>query len=625
MATYPQELSITNTISDLDFQAGCVPNAVAAKATKWPDATALTDGSEILTYHELDSRSNRVAQYLRSLGVGPDVLVGVCLERSLDLVVAMLGILKAGGAYLPLDHSYPPDRLSFMLDDARAPLLITSEHLSGRVPSKKQDVVMVGAPEISEQPDHPPHVDIMPDDLAYVIYTSGSTGRPKGVEVTHGGLANLVCWHRQAFQVTPGDRASHVAGLGFDAAVWELWPYLTAGASVHMADEVTRSSAELLRDFLLARKLTISFVPTPLAEQMLTLEWPNQTPLRMLLTGGDILHHYPPVNLPFMLVNNYGPTECTVVATSAPVLSDKRSDPLPHIGRPIANVLIYILDEDLRPVPPGTPGEIHVGGAGLARGYRNRPDLTSEKFIVNPFSAEPGSRLYKTGDIGRLLPDGNIAFIGRVDDQIKIRGYRIEPNEIVSVLDQHPDIRESLVVAREDSSGEKRLVAYVILTPDSRTNASAIRDSLRQHLPEYMLPTTFVRLDEFPLTSHGKIDRDALPEPTVENSLGNAPVEAPGSPVEERLTGILQALLGIDQIGVDDNFFQMGGHSLLGAQMIAHVRDAFAVELSLRSLFDHPTVREMSAEIERLILAKLEAMGGSEATGALSSPESANA
>src|ERR1051326_2403730 len=209
MATYPQELSITNTISDLDFQAGCVPNAVVAKATKWPDATALTDGSEILTYHELDSRSNRVAQYLRSLGVGPDVLVGVCLERSLDLVVAMLGILKAGGAYLPLDHSYPPDRLSFMLDDARAPLFITSEPPSGRVPSKKQDVVMVGAPEISEQPDPPPHVDIMPDDLAYVIYTSGSTGRPKGVEVTHGGLANLVCWHRQAFQVTPGDRASH--------------------------------------------------------------------------------------------------------------------------------------------------------------------------------------------------------------------------------------------------------------------------------------------------------------------------------------------------------------------------------------------------------------------------------
>src|SRR5579859_1373454 len=398
MATYPQELAVSSTLSHLDFQVGCVPHAVAAKATRWPDSIALTDGSEILTYHELDSRANRVAQYLRSLGVGPDVVVGVCLERSLDMVVAMLGVLKAGGAYVPLDPAYPPDRLAFMLDDARAPLLITSQRLSKRAPSAKRDIVIVGAQEIAEQPDHPPRVDIMSDDLAYVIYTSGSTGRPKGVEITHGGLANLVCWHRQAFEVTPGDRASHVAGLGFDAAVWELWPYLTAGASVHMADEVTRTSAELLRDFLLARKLTISFVPTPLAEQMLTLEWPNQTPLRTLLTGGDTLRHYPPASLPFMLVNNYGPTECTVVASSAPVLSDKRSGAMPHIGRAIANTEIYILDENLHPVPPGTAGEIHVGGPGLARGYRNRPDLTGEKFITNPFSTEPGSRLYKTGD-----------------------------------------------------------------------------------------------------------------------------------------------------------------------------------------------------------------------------------
>ncbi|PYT21859.1 MAG: non-ribosomal peptide synthetase, partial [Acidobacteria bacterium] len=417
---------------------------------------------------------------------------------------------------------------------------------------------------------------------------------------------------------------SHVAGLGFDAAAWELWPYLATGASVHMADEVTRSSAELLRDFLLARKLTISFVPTPLAERMLTLEWPNQTPLRILLTGGDTLHHYPPVNLPFMLVNNYGPTECTVVATSAPVLSDKRSAALPHIGRAIANTEIYLLDEGLRPVPPGAPGEIHIGGAGLARGYRSRPDLTGEKFIPNPFSAEPGSRLYKTGDLGHLLPDGNIAFLGRVDDQIKIRGYRIEPNEIVSALDQHSDVRESLVVAREDGQGDKRLVAYVVLTPDSRTSAAALRDSLRQHLPEYMLPAAFVRLDAFPLTPHGKIDRAALPEPTVENTLGNDSVEAPVSPVEERLTGILKTLLSVEQVGVDDNFFQMGGHSLLGAQVIAHVRDAFGVEVSLRSLFDHPTVREMCAEIELLIFAKLEAIGGSEAARGVFSPESAN-
>jgi acyl carrier protein len=326
-----------------------------------------------------------------------------------------------------------------------------------------------------------------------------------------------------------------------------------------------------------------------------------------------------------MLVNNYGPTECTVVATSAPVLPDKRPAALPHIGRAIANTEIYLLDERLHPVPPGTLGEIHIGGAGLARGYRNRPDLTGEKFITNPFSAEPGSRLYKTGDLGRLLPDGNIAFLGRVDDQIKIRGYRIEPNEIVSALDQHPDVRESLVVAREDSPGNKRLVAYVVLAPDSRTNLDALRDSLCQHLPEYMLPASFVRLDAFPMTPHGKIDRAALPEPTAENTVSNDSFEAPGSPVEERLAGILTALLGVDEVGVDDNFFQMGGHSLLGAQVIARVRDSFGVELSLRSLFDHPTVREMSTEIERLIFAKLDAMGGDEARRVLADPESANA
>jgi amino acid adenylation domain-containing protein len=592
--------------SHSDCRSVCVPESVAAMATKWPDAVALTAGSKVLTYRELDSQSNRLAQQLRSLGIGAGLAVGVCLPRSLELVVGALGILKAGGAYVPMDPAYPPDRLGFMLEDAQAPVLVTNPVLAQRLTVAKGRIVDIGAPAVACQPDSPPPLEIGSCDLAYVIYTSGSTGRPKGVEITHAGLANLVSWHQQAFSVTPADRASHVAGLGFDAAVWELWPYLAAGASVHLADEVTRTSAEPLRDWLLTRGITISFVPTPLAERLIALEWPSGASLRILLTGGDTLHHYPRTNLPFVLVNNYGPTECTVVATSGVVPPDSNASALPPIGWAIANAQIYLLDERLRRVPAGVPGEIHVGGTGLARGYRNRPDLTREKFIPNPFSSEPGSRLYKTGDLARILPDSQLVFLGRIDDQIKIRGYRIEPNEIVSALNRHPDVAESLIVAREDISGDKQLVAYVVLHPDSTPTLTGLRGFLREWLPEHMLPAAFVRLEAFPLTAHGKIDRGGLPAPTADNTVVDDSMLSPPSPVEERLAGILTRLLGVARISIHDNFFELGGHSLLAAQVIVRVRDSFGVQLSLRGLFEHPTVREISAEIERLILAKPE-------------------
>ena len=484
MASYPQEITIGIAAPGADFQCGYVPEAVAVKAAKWPDAVALTAGAQVMTYGELDFRANRLARHLSSLGVGPNVLVGLCLPRSLDMVVAALGILKAGGAYVPMDPAYPPDRLAFMLEDAQAPVLVTNHRPARQLSTKQRIVLNTNAPEIARQPGQPLRDESMPGDLAYVIYTSGSTGTPKGVEILRSGLANLVSWHQRAFSVTSGDRASHLAGLGFDAAVWELWPYLAAGASVHLVDEVTRSSAELLRDWLLTKKITISFVPTPLAERLLTLEWPSHAPLRILLTGGDALHHYPPANLPFELINNYGPTECTVVATSSPVLPGSHLDLLPAIGRAIDNTNIYLLDDRLDPVQPGLSGEIHIGGAGLARGYHNRPDLTAEKFIPDPFSSQPGSRMYKTGDVGRLLPDGQMEFLGRVDDQIKIRGYRIEPNEIVSALNRHPDVRESLVIARDGANGGTQLVAYVIMDAESAPSHTALRDFLRDYLPE---------------------------------------------------------------------------------------------------------------------------------------------
>jgi amino acid adenylation domain-containing protein len=488
-----------------------------------------------------------------------------------------------------------------MLSDAQVPVLLSTRHVARRLPAGSRELVAMDASRFEKHPTSAPHVDVSPHDLSYVIYTSGSTGKPKGVEITHGGLANLVAWHNDAFGVTAADRASHVAGLGFDAAAWELWPYLAAGASVHMTDDATRNSAELLQDWLVAHSITIGFVPTPLADRMITSSrnWPRETALRVMLTGGDTLQHFPAADLPFVLVNNYGPTECTVVATSGVVRAGGKSGEKPLIGSAITNVQVHLLDERLRPVPAGAPGGIYVGGPGLARGYRNRDDLTAERFIPDPFSEAPNARLYWTGDSGRLLPDGQIAFLGRLDDQIKIRGYRIEPGEIVSALLRHPGIHEAEVVAREDIAEEKRLVAYLV-ADDIELTPKGLRDFLRDFLPEYMLPAAFVRMATLPITSHGKIDRTALPVPDVENTLQDDILDAPYTETELRVGEIVAELLNLEEIGLDDNFFLLGGHSLLGAQLIARLHSTFGVEISLRSLFEAPTVSALSAEIERL-------------------------
>ena len=607
MSTSSWESNVCEARHLFDLQSACVPERVAKRAAETPEALAVTAGAEVLSYGELDNRGDRLASYLRSLGVGREVVVGLCLPRCLDMVVGALGILKAGGAYVLMDPAWPADRLAFVLEDAQSPVLITDASLAKQIPHGRQVIVDQGAPEITEQSERLPLVKIWRDDLAYVIYTSGSTGQPKGVEIPHGGLQNLVSWHQQAFSVTSADRASHLAGLSFDAAVWELWPYLASGASVHLVDEYTRNSAELLRDWLVAHRITISFAPTPLAEDLLRMKWPPNTTLRIMLTGGDTLHHYPPANLPFALVNNYGPAECTVVATSGMIPPGKHDTTLPPIGRPIANNQIHLLDEQLLLVPAGSVGEVYITGAGLARGYRNRPDLTARRFISDPFSAKPGSRLYKTGDLARLLPDGQIAFLGRVDEQIKIRGFRIEPNEIVCALNQHPVVRESLVLAREGPSGDKRLVAYLVLESDSCVTPKSLRSHLRRRLPEYMLPSTFVRLETLPLTPNGKIDREALPAPEAANTLHDELSAEPPTPTQQRVIEILTVLLGHDKIGLTDDFFLLGGHSLLGAQLIARLRETFRVELLLRTVFDAPTVVGLAEEIERLAAKRADA------------------
>ena len=579
-----------------------VPQAVAIQAAETPDAIAVTDATETLTYRELACRAGRLADALRAFEVGPDMVVAICLERSAAFVVAALGVLQAGAAYLPIDPAAPPDRLEFMLEDAAPRVTVTESRLATRLPYGAWPRLDVH--EVTVGPGQPAarHDVVKPEHLAYVIYTSGSTGRPKGVEITHGSLANLVTWHRRAFGVTADDRAPLYASPAFDAAVWEIWPYLVSGASLHLPPDAARTDPEALRDWLVAHSITIGFVPTPIAERLMALPWPMWTPLRTLLTGADTLHRYPPDGLPFTLINNYGPTECTVVTTSGPVEPEPFGETLPTIGRPIDNVDVLVLDDTLSPVPPGAAGELYIGGVGLARGYRGRPDLTAERFVAHPDDA--GARLYRTGDRVRLLGDGRVAFLGRVDDQVKIRGYRVEPDEIAAALGAQAGVQACAVVAREDDGGERRLVAYVVAAAGAALGREALAAALRRSLPDYMVPATFVALPTLPLTTNGKVDRAALPAPDASNMLRDGEVVAPRSEVETELAAILSTLLGVEEVSVQDNFFLLGGHSLLGTQLIVRVREVFGVELSLRTLFDAPTIADLATEIERARLAE---------------------
>ncbi|HEV2660571.1 MAG TPA: amino acid adenylation domain-containing protein [Ktedonobacteraceae bacterium] len=443
----------------------CVPQLIADQASATPEAIAVTKNGHVLSYRELNERANQLAHSLRALGVERNSLVALCMERGVDLVIGLLGILKAGAAYVPLDPTYPAERLAFMLADSAAPVVVTQQHLVSRLPAHTAQSVCLESTMLQDVSD--PVVAQTGDDLAYVIYTSGSTGRPKGVQITHSSLLNLVFWHQRTFEVTAADRATQLTSPAFDATGWEIWPYLTAGASISMPDEDARTSAPALRNWLLDNNITISFVPTALAESLFSFEWPPTTSLRYLLTGADTLQRYPAHTLPFALINNYGPTEATVVTTSGRVHPTPNVQTPPTIGRPIDNMQVYILDEQLHQVPLGTPGELYIGGAGLARGYLNRPELTAERFIRHPFSPDPEARLYKTGDRARILDDGQIAFLGRTDHQIKIRGYRIEPGEVMAVLNEHPAVQTSIVVARKDTSDENRLVAYIVKVPDA--------------------------------------------------------------------------------------------------------------------------------------------------------------
>jgi amino acid adenylation domain-containing protein len=581
----------------------CVHQLFEDRAKRSPDAPALIDQDRRLTYGQLNRQANQLAHYLQSLGVGPEVPVGICVERSLELVVALLGVLKAGGAYLPLDPAYPKRRLSHMLSDTRVPILLTQHHLAEKLPNYSGHLIDLDKdwPQISQQSQRQVLSSVNTSNRAYVIYTSGSTGRPKGVQIEHGNLLNLVLWHRTEFKVSAADRASQLARFGFDASVWELWPYLTAGASVLIADDETRLSPRRLRDWLVSQRITVSFVPTPLAEQLLVLKWPTDVMLRTLLTGGDKLQRYPPTGLPFELVNNYGPTENTVVATSGKIAPREDTNHAPPIGRPIANVQVYILDKSLQPVPVGVPGELYIGGSSLARGYLDRSKLAADRFIKNPFIKTVGARLYKTGDLVRYLPDGNIEFLGRIDHQVNIRGFRVELGEIETALGWHPAVRKNVVIDLADRTGHKRLVAYVIPSGEPAPTTTELRKFLQQRLPGYMVPATFVIMASLPLTPNGKVDRLALPAPTQSRSdLEEIPFVAPRTQFEEQIAGIFSDVLELDRIGINDNFFELGGHSLLAMQVFTQLLDSFQLELPLRKLFESPTVAGLAEHLEAI-------------------------
>jgi amino acid adenylation domain-containing protein len=566
-------------------KARSIHSRVSLQAAATPQYVAVADQDVQLTYEQLERESSRLAVRLREAGAGPERTVALLLPRSTQFVVAALAVLKSGAAYVPLDPATPADRLKSIVADAGAVALLTESYIGRYLPKDLRPVVSSGEAD---------------SELACVIYTSGSTGMPKGVEITHANLCNLVDWHQAAFAVSATDRASQLAGFGFDAAGWEIWPYLTAGASVHIADEPTRRSPEMLRDWLVAQRITIGFVPTLLAEQLFRADWPAETALRVMLTGGDTLQRRPPAGLPFAVINNYGPTECTVVATSGTVPAEAESVGRPSIGRPISNATALILDAALRPVRPGEAGELCIGGALVGRGYHNRAELTASQFVTYIAASGEPLRIYRTGDRVRMLENGELDFLGRFDDQVKIRGYRIELGEIVACLNGHPGIEACTVTVSEVAAGGPSLVAFVVPAANVRLAESDLREFLAAKLPDYMIPASFVSIRALPLMANGKLDKSALPVPCAENLLPRTTgTSKQGSLVEERIAELVTALMS-RSIGLDENFFMAGGHSMLGVQLVAQIRDTFGVKLTLRQLFKAPTIAALASEVQRM-------------------------
>ena len=579
----------------------CIHQLFEEQVERTPGAVAIVFEDQQFTYRELNDRANQLGRYLRKLGVGPDIVVGMCLERSLEMVIALLGVLKSGGAYLPLDPTYPEARLGYMLNDSGVAVLLTFQALTRRLPKYDGQTVYLDQEWQKVAGESTANLPSEADNgnIAYVIYTSGSTGNPKGVAIPHSSICNHMMWMLEAFPLAQDDRVAQRTPLSFDASVWEFFAPLISGAQLVLARPEGYRDAEYLAKFLLNERITILQVGPTLLKMMLQENMAKCGSLRRVFCGGEPLsaelntRFRRQLNVP--LINLYGPTEAAIDATYYECRENDSPGWVP-IGRPIANTQIYILDQYLAPVPIGVVGEIHIGGDGLARGYLNQPELTAEKFIYHSLGGEPPRRLYRTGDHARYLADGNIEFLGRIDHQIKIRGYRVELGEIETTLAQHLAIREAIAMVREDHSGDKRLVAYLVARREQSFDVSDVRKYLKQRLPEYMIPSALVRLDELPLTPSGKVDRGLLPAP---GSVQRSEFIAPRTPVEEKIAEIWAEVLRVDRVGMDDNFFELGGHSLLATQVVSRMRAILKLDIPLRSLFEAPTVGDLATVITR--------------------------
>ena len=570
-----------------------VHEAFVTRAAEDPAATAIQDARITLTYGELDARADDLARELSRLGVGVGSRVAVCAERGASLLVAILGTVKAGAAYVPLDPAAPRERLRFMLEDACVSVVVVATELVDRFAGHEGPRITLQADGGIEAVDAArPRPHASGARAAYVLYTSGSTGRPKGVEIEHEGLTNLVSWHHRAYAVTRQDRATLLAGPAFDASSWEIWAYLTAGASLHAPRTEVRADPAALVRWMVEERITLSFLPTPLAEQVLLEQWPRGTSLRALLTGGDALRRRPRPDLPFEVYNHYGPTEATVVTTWGRVSPEEGQRAAPSIGRPIDNMRVYLLDERAQVVPIGVRGELCISGVGLARGVVGDAELTARRFVDNPY--EPGERMYRTGDLARYRNDGALEFAGRIDWQVKVHGVRIELGEIESTLARHADVQSCAALLHGEGAAA-RLVAYVVPRSSRAPAESELRSFLLEHLPEPMVPAVFVTLAELPVTPNGKVDRRALP---ALDDLPSIPFVEPRTSTEITLAAIWSELLDVPRVGVNDDFFALGGHSLLATRILVRVRAAFGVEVPLHNLFRTPTIAHLAAAID---------------------------
>ncbi len=583
----------------------CVHHLFEAQVERNPDGVALLYGDERMIYKELNARANQLAHHLQKLGVGPEVLVGICMDRSFEMIISLLGILKAGGAYLPLDPAYPKERLAFMLADAQSHILLTQQQLAGELPTDGLHVIVLDTEweKVARESTDNPTSDVTSDNLAYVMYTSGSTGKPKGVEICHRSINRLVIGANYA-QLDASQTILHMAPISFDASTLEVWGALLHGARCVLFSEQI-PTPKSIGAVIHKHKVTTAWLTASLFNAVIDEAPEALLGLQQVLTGGEALSvtHIRRAleSLPqARLINGYGPHETTTFACCytipRPLPEGIRSIP---IGTPISNTQIYILDRYNNPVPIGIAGELHIGGPGLARGYLRRPELTNEKFITHPFSEEPGARLYKTGDIVRFLPDGTIEYLGRKDQQVKLRGFRIELGEIEAILGRHPAIREAAVIVHQNERSEKRLVAYVVTQRKQKLPISELRSFLGEKLPEYMIPSDFIFLDALPLTPNGKLDTRSLPAPESTRRMVEDTYVAPTQMVHYQLIEIWEELLDVRPIGIRDNFFYLVGHSLLAARLIDKIEKVFKKQLSLATLFSGPTIEQLANALKR--------------------------